>query len=677
MGSNTITVTYQLDGGSSVSQLLGSTLMAGATWTFTFSAQADLSACGPHTLKCWVARAGDVNHLNDTIQWAIQNDCTVVPGVVGMNQTVCPDANTGMLNLSGWMYGTILSWQSSTDGGSTWGTLSNTTTSQNFTDLTQTTDYRVIIDGGYCPDDTSAAGTVTLQALPAGGTVAGSDSMCITSVSGNLALSGNSGTIQQWESSTDNGVTWNSISNTSATQSYSGDSQTTLYRALIDGGVCPAVYSDTAEIYIDQLLGPVHITGSDTLCVTNASGTLNTSTTGTVLAWEYSTDSAGSWNGTSNTTSSFNYNLMQTTWYRIIVSGGQCPDGISDTAKIIVQDLYTHPTINSSDTLCISAVAGQLQLIGAASDVLDWETSSNDVSFSGTGQNAGTFDFSGQTVTTWYRTLMDGDACPDYYSDTVVIAIDSVPVPGVLLHDTTICYGSVVDFTLLGNISDSIQWQVNTGIGWTNLAGADSMTYAQSFTESSLVRVESYRGICPADASNNVMVDVNPLPPVNAGNDVTITMGDSTQLSGVGGSVGIWMPGSSLSDSIVQQPYASPLITTEYTYYGMDINGCVGTDEVIVTVLAPIDFIIRNVVTRNNDGMNDTWFIKDLDYFPNTAVKVFNQYGQLVYHNDNYDNSWKGDYSGFPLPGGTYLYVVTKGTDGQEFKGTLTLLGND
>jgi hypothetical protein len=67
MPSNSINVTYTVDGGSIVNQLLSSNLTSGASWNFSFNTKANLSACGTHIMKVWVTRAGDVNHLNDTL----------------------------------------------------------------------------------------------------------------------------------------------------------------------------------------------------------------------------------------------------------------------------------------------------------------------------------------------------------------------------------------------------------------------------------------------------------------------------------------------------------------------------------------------------------------------------------------------------------------------------------
>ena len=289
MPSNTIQVYYRVDGGTIVNQPLSSNLTAGASWNFSFSVKADLSVCGSHTLKVWVARAGDLNHLNDTLLWTVQNDCPIVPGTVTSDITVCQGANAGTLSLTGWSYGTITGWESSTNGGSTWApaTPASTTPSFAYTNVSQTTQYHVLIDGGYCPDATSGYATITVQAPPIPGTLAGSDSLCENVANGTITLSGNNQPVVQWEYSTTGGAPWTTVSNTTTTLNYSGLTSTTIYRVLVDGAICADAYSDTAMIYVDPIYPQTVLVGSDSLCVTNATGFINaTGTFGSVLEWE-------------------------------------------------------------------------------------------------------------------------------------------------------------------------------------------------------------------------------------------------------------------------------------------------------------------------------------------------------------------------------------------------------
>lgn len=681
MGSNTINVTYTVDGGATTNQMLTSNLMPGASWNFSFNIQANLSACGSHIMKVWVTRTGDSNHLNDTLIWTVQNDCPIVPGNVINDVTVCESGNAGALSLNGWSYGTIAEWQSSTNSGVSWSSIANTTPSNAFTNLTQTTAYRVIIDGGYCPDDTSGIATVTVQAPPVGGIINGADSLCENLATGVLTLAGNVGAVLDWEYSTTGSAPWTSLSNTTSTYNYNSLTSSHWYRALIEGGACADTYSDTALIYVDPVYLPATLSGSDSLCITAASGTIAaTGTYGPVLSWEYSTNNGTTWNNLPNTTGSYNYNsLSTTTFYRMITEGGFCPDVISDTAIIYVQSLPIPPTVGVSDTLCATAVVGTLSLNNATTPILDWENSLDEMTYTGIGNTGSTYNYGSQTQTTWYRVLLDGLFCPDYYSDTAVIAIDTPPIVGTLNQDATMCTYVIDTLNLVGSVSDSIQWQSSAdGLNWQIIPGEDTTVFITGpMMQTTYYQVVLINGVCPPVTTNGVILTIIPPPSVNAGVDTSIYVGDTVQLFGSGGFTGIWVPGSSLSDSTVTDPLAFPSVTTEYVYWVIDPNGCYNSDTVVVVVLDPTKFEIHNVVTMNNDTYNDNWIISGIDFFPNTEVKVFNQYGKLLFSDGDYKNTWDGTVSGKKLPNGTYYYVVKQGGTDNTFKGTLTLLGNE
>lgn len=367
--------------------------------------------------------------------------------------------------------------------------------------------------------------------------------------------------------------------------------------------------------------------------------------------------------------------------YRMMTEGGQCPDVISDTAIIFIQPLPVQPAIGVSDTLCITAVTGILNLTGATTDVLNWESSiDGGNTWTNINNTTTSYNYSGQPVTTIYRAQLDGEFCPDYYSDTAIIQLDTVPVVGLLNQSGTVCEFQSEELHLVGSVADSLYWQYSSdnGATWQTIGNSDTTDYTTfGITQNVQFQVVALNGVCPPETSNSVTLIMLPSPVSNAGIDTAIYLGESVTLDGSGGVTGIWMPGASLSDSTSTNPLATPESTTSYVYYVIDVNGCVGSDTVLVTVMDPIQFNIRNVITMNNDNINDTWNITGVEFFPMTDVKVFNQYGKLLYENTDYQNEWKGDYKGSRLPNGTYYYVVVKGGTEEEYKGTITLLGNE
>jgi gliding motility-associated-like protein len=94
----------------------------------------------------------------------------------------------------------------------------------------------------------------------------------------------------------------------------------------------------------------------------------------------------------------------------------------------------------------------------------------------------------------------------------------------------------------------------------------------------------------------------------------------------------------------------------DYIVYLRDINGCV---KVYPGTVKESTFLIPNVFTPNNDGVNDTFFIRNLP--TGTIVRIVSRWGKVVFESNNYQNDWNGG----EYPDGIYYYTVNiagKGT---------------
>ena len=180
--------------------------------------------------------------------------------------------------------------------------------------------------------------------------------------------------------------------------------------------------------------------------------------------------------------------------------------------------------------------------------------------------------------------------------------------------------------------------------------------------------------------TKTVTVPTRVAPAVNAGPDFIIVDGDNVTLSGSStGTPGTiaWAPAGSLTNSNTFTPVAKPNVTTTYTMTVTDQNGCISTDNALVTVI-PYCIKVMNAFTPNGDGMNDRWLVTTgASCTKQIAVAVFNRYGNIVYKNDNYQNDWEGTYNGKPVADGTYYYTVTYTTITNKtifMKGDVTIL---
>ncbi|RNI32471.1 T9SS C-terminal target domain-containing protein [Rufibacter immobilis] len=85
--------------------------------------------------------------------------------------------------------------------------------------------------------------------------------------------------------------------------------------------------------------------------------------------------------------------------------------------------------------------------------------------------------------------------------------------------------------------------------------------------------------------SNTASIDAVIQPALaNAGPDVATCPGQPVQLTATGGVRYSWSPSATLSDATIANPVATPTASTTYTVTVTGENGCVRTDQVVVTV---------------------------------------------------------------------------------------------
>jgi gliding motility-associated-like protein len=89
-----------------------------------------------------------------------------------------------------------------------------------------------------------------------------------------------------------------------------------------------------------------------------------------------------------------------------------------------------------------------------------------------------------------------------------------------------------------------------------------------------------------------------------------------------------------------------------------DMNGCVKTITVRVEDSTCPSIIIHNAISPNGDGINETWEIEGLQYYPKNTVKVFDKWGDQVFEKENYKNDWGGAWKNGLVPDGTYYYLL-------------------
>jgi hypothetical protein len=111
--------------------------------------------------------------------------------------------------------------------------------------------YRAEVKNASCPTSAftgSLSITVSAGAGSVSGTISGTSSLCGSTNTGSLSLSGQTGNVLKWQKSTDNGIIWTDISNTSTTLTITNQTAATKYRAQVQNASCNPVFTDAYTV---------------------------------------------------------------------------------------------------------------------------------------------------------------------------------------------------------------------------------------------------------------------------------------------------------------------------------------------------------------------------------------------------------------------------------------------
>src|SRR5690606_28509889 len=91
-----------------------------------------------------------------------------------------------------------------------------------------------------------------------------------------------------------------------------------------------------------------------------------------------------------------------------------------------------------------------------------------------------------------------------------------------------------------------------------------------------------------------------------------------------------------------------------FTYRVKDSHGNWSNVATVAITVEASDLFIPNVFTPNGDGKNDKFEIRGLEGYGSAELAIFNRWGNEVYRNNDYKNSWDG----INLNEGTYYYLI-------------------
>jgi len=317
------------------------------------------------------------------------------------------------------------------------------------------------------------------------------------------------------------------------------------------------IATDTVVVFVAQVnadAGP-----SATICVGDSAQL--TGTGGATYNWMPNSNIIDG-----NTATPTVFPTVTTTYFLDLVDANNCP-GV-DSVVVVVNDL---PIVSAgSDT--VVCPGGMVALGGSPTGPIGSTFSWNNAA---TLNNAASANPVATPVvsTTYTVSVVDGNQCVN--TDDVVVNISSLPtINGG--SDLSVCLGDSVQLNATG--ASNYSWTPIATLSDPNIpdpfaSPTTTTTYTVSTTDANL-----------CSNSDDVTVTVFTPPVANAGNDISLCVGDTTQLNATGGSTYVWSPATDISAANIADPMAFPSSTQIYTVIVTDTNNCVASDDVTVTV---------------------------------------------------------------------------------------------
>jgi gliding motility-associated-like protein len=276
-------------------------------------------------------------------------------------------------------------------------------------------------------------------------------------------------------------------------------------------------------------------------------------------------------------------------------------------------------------------------------------------------------DLIGYPTASYSVTVTDANGCLLNYTDS----IHSVSYISIIDKLTDVdCFGNetgIIDILVInGTPPYSYTW--SNGDTTEDLTNIGAGTYFVSVTDSNQCGINGIYTI-----NEPVLLETSITSPVDAnGFNVSYYGGDNGEIEMVvtGGTNPyniIWVETGDTTLNL------SSLTAGTYNVVVTDANGCVTTDNIILT--EPFELAMPTGYSPNGDGANDYFVVKGIEAFPDNQIQVYNRWGNIVYQESGYHNMWNGTNSnGDELPDGTYFVVlVLNGTDIEPLTGYVDL----
>lgn len=386
--------------------------------------------------------------------------------------------------------------------------------------------------------------------------------------------------------------------------------------------VSSTITGDTQKVCREDIPATVELTASPDGSVYNSH----------FFQWQESSDKV-SWfdipGATSNNYSASSIN--ETTYFRVKVAedavnlNDNLCSSASEPFAVLVAEIPQSPQSEGDVNICEGEGLAPLEVRSEADETVRWFDQAAGGNLLATGNS-----FIPSSEGTFYAEAVKSDFdCNPSQRTAVTLKVNSKPyVEDDFLH---FCKGSRISLDA-GAGDFSYQW--NTGSNLQTITVSQPAVYSVRITNSdgcSATKIFEVRQVDIAGISGITSEDTSVIIEVSHPGTFEYSLdGYNFQLSNTFYNV----PGGI------------------YTAYVRDLEGCNTVTKDFPHIVVP------QFITPNNDGRNDHFELKGVEFYNNSEIRIFDRYGKLLASGSGADFSWDGTLNGKELPTADYWYHI-------------------
>ena len=268
-----------------------------------------------------------------------------------------------------------------------------------------------------------------------------------------------------------------------------------------------------------------------------------------------------------------------------------------------------------------------------------------------------------------------------FFSDSLLVTVNASPQIAIV-SDTAVCAGTAPMIYALSDSGTAVDWY-DMDTGGQLLGGGNTFQCPiLNNTTTYYVEVTAPNG-CKAIDRATLNIDVNLSPTADfqytvapqSGSFLVTFQNNSQAASGYS-----WVFGdtSSQNTSTLAQPTYIYNTAGNYNVLLLAVNtyGCTDTLLKSINVGGKGDWFIPTTFTPNGDGINDLFRVRGKNIITKN-MKIFDQWGSLIYETDKINPTWDGFGKGQMSQNGNYIYkIIIEKQDltEEELTGTITVI---